>query len=259
MPDKKREEFFINLFLEWYNLNTNKHYTIITRPDEENREKRTYDFLCKDTNSITDFLAVEEKSLNKSTENVRDNIETAEIVSEVNKILNQKGLFYNQEHHFYLEFRNAPKSKERIKYASKIAALVETVISMNKDTNIGKRHRLKTDGCDLVKEFSLLETRKTPRVFFSYAPESNVSWDVQSDAFNATLEIVQNSNIQLEAPRQEGKRTILIITNKFIIVNSDNVEEAIRCIEKDYHKNIDEIYFINKNSFEHGYAIDQVK
>ena len=82
---------------------------------------------------------------------------------------------------------------------------------------------------------------------------------MQSDAFNATLEIVQNSNIQLEAPRQEGKKTILIITNKFIIVDSDNVKEAVRCIEKVYHNNIDEIYFINKKSFEHGYNIDQIK
>jgi len=259
MPDKEREEFFINLFLEDYNTRAGKHYAVVGRPEEEAELTGTYDFLCEDSNSAGDYLAVEEKSLRKSTENVRENVEIAETVAEVNRVLSEKGLFWNKEYLFHLEFRNVPATRERTKYAEKIARVVEEAINKNKDADARQRVLLDVDGCDSIKKFYLLGTHKRPKVTFGFAPESNVSWDVQADTFQAVCQILENSNRKLKAPKQEGKKTILLISNYFIIVDEQNVREATECMEEQCHQNIDEIFFVNKRSFEPGYAINRVK
>jgi len=259
MPDKKREEFFIDLYLRDYNSQTGKHYTIIARPEDDNSIPGTYDFLCEDKNSVGDYLAIEEKSLCKSTENVRDNVELAEIVSEVGRILVEKDRFYNKEYHFDLEFKTGPPLKERLEYANKIAEAVEEAIKRDMDPDMRNRLPLKVEGCDLLKKFYLLKTHKRPKVTFTFAPESNVSWDVQAETFQATCEVVENSNIKLNLPKQEGKKTILVITNYFILVDEENVRDAVDCLDDRSHQNIDEIIFINKRSFEPGYAINKIK
>ncbi len=259
MPDKKREEFFTNLFLEHYNTVNGKQYEIECSPEDTDDITGTYDFLCKEKNSTGDYLAVEEKSLRKSTENVRENVQVAEIVTEVHRILSEKGLLYNKEYLFHLEFKNAPAPRKRKKYAEKIAEVVEEAINQNRNADVRREVVLNADGCDSIKRFTLLETNKKPKVAFGFAPESNVSWDVQADAFQSVWKTIRDSNHKLQAPKQEGNKMILLITNYFIVVDEQNVQQAVECLEQQWHDNIDEIFFVNKRSFEPGYMIDKIK
>ena len=262
MPDKKREEFFINLFLEDYNLRTGKRYITVGSPEDDKELTGSYDSLCEDKNSTGDYLAVEEKSLNKSTENVRDNVEIGEIVAEVNRVLNEKRLFYNKEYLFNLEFRNAPRSRERDKYAQKIAELVEEAINQNKDADIHNQVIFNVKGYDSIKKFSLFKTHKSQKVIFGFSPESNFSKDLFADTFSTLSKIIENADSQLRIPKREGKKTILLITNdwnNFIIVDERNIKEAMDALDEHSHKHINEIFFINKRSLQPGYAISQVK
>jgi hypothetical protein len=262
MPDKKREEFFTELFLKYYNSRSGKQYIIDCSPEDRDDITGTYDFLCKEKNSKSEYLAIEEKSLNKSTENVRDNEEIRKIVTEVNRILDKKGLFYNKKYLFHLRFRNAPKAIERDKYAQKIADLVEQKTNEDIDADIHNQVALNIQGYDSIKRFNLVNTQKTQKVVFVSSPESNLSKDVQADAFEALSKIIDNSNSKLKMPKGEGKRTILLITNdwnNFILADEHNIRDALKLLGEQTHEYIDEIFFVNKRSFEDGFDIHKVK
>ncbi len=263
MPDKKREEFFIKLFLEDYNSHTGKHYTVVARPDDEREVTGTYDFLCKDNNSTGDYLAVEEKSLNKCTENVRDNKEIQQIVCEVKRILDEKGILCNDKgYRFFLELKNAPPTNERRRYAQKIAECVEQTVESKIAKDIQGEVTFNVEGYDCIKRFRLMRVNESRKVEFYFAPESNESRDLLDDTFNAVARILENSNSKLKIPKEEGKRVILLITNdwnNFVAVDERNIREAMESIEEQWHKDIDEIFFINKRSLEPGYAISKIK
>lgn len=262
MPDKEREKFFTNLFLEHYNTVNGKHYEIGCSPEDKDDITGTYDFLCKDKGLQGVDLAIEEKSLNKSTENVRDNEEIRKIVTEVNRILHKKGLFYNEKYLFDLGFGNAPKAIEREKYAQKIADLVEQKMNEDINADIHNQVALNIQGCDSIKRFNLVNTQKTQKVVFAFSPESNLSKDVQADAFEALSKIIDNSNSKLKIPKGEGKQTVLLITsdwNNFILVDEHNIIDALQFLEEQRHKYIDEIFFVNKRSFENRFDIHKVK
>jgi hypothetical protein len=262
MPDKEREELFIGLFLKDYNSRTGKDYAVVGRPEEEAGPTGTYDFLCQDTNSTGDYLAVEEKSLNKSTESVRDNKEIREIVTEVNRILEKKELFYSNEYFFHLEFKNAPSSRERQKYAGKIAEVVQRMIDEGSGVDCRGQVVVKIEGCDCIKKFCLFSIAKSRKVIFGYAPEGNFSRDVQRDTFDAIARILENSDSKLKIPKEEKKKTILLITsdwNNFILADQHNVTHAIGSFDEQSHEHIDEIFFMSKRDFEDGYNVNKVK
>lgn len=262
MPDKEREKNFTELFLGHYNSLIGKQYMIDCSPEDRNDIPGTYDFLCKDKSLKGVDLAIEEKSLNKSTENVRDNEEIRKIVTEVNRILDKKGLFYNKKYLFDLGFGNAPKAIERDKYAQKIADLVEQKINEDIDADVHNQVALNIQGYDSIKRFNLVNTQKTQKVVFAFSPESNLSKDVQADAFESLSKIIDNSNSKLKMPKGEGKRTILLITNdwnNFILADEHNIKDALQFLEQQRHEYIDEIFFINKRSFENRFDIHNVK
>jgi len=262
MPDKEREEKSLRLFLEYYNSVTGKRYLRDCRPEERNDIVGNYDFLCKDEGLKGVDLAIEEKSLNKSTENVRDNEAIRKIVTELNRILHKKGLFYSKKYLFDLEFENAPKSSERDKYAQKVADLVEQKINEDIDADIHNQVALNIQGYDSIKKFNLVNTQKTQRVVFVFRPESNLSKDVQTDAFKALSKIVNKSNSKLKIPKGEGKKTILLITNdwnNFILADEHNIRDGLELLEEQRYAHIDEIFFVNKRSFEDSFDIHKVK
>jgi len=261
MPDKQREKFFVELFVDWYNSRTQKTYRFLTKPEEDEKIAGTYDFLYYDEQCKDEYLAIEEKSLNKSTENARDRKEIGEIVTEVNKILEKKGLFHHKKYFFHLEFKNAPRSTERDKYAHKIADVVEDTIGQDKDADYRNQVILDVEGCDSIKKFCLLQTDKSRKVVFGFAPESSTSRDVQRDTFHAVAKILKNSDPKLKIPKKEEKKTILLITNdwnNFILADQQNVTDAVHSIEQRSHEHIDELFFINKKNLEEGYNMHKV-
>jgi len=262
MPDKRREEFFTKLFLDDYNLHTGKQYEIVCSPEDDNKVSGTYDFLCKNKNSTNDYISIEEKSLNKSTENVRDNEEIRKIITEVNKMLDKRGLFYNKKYLFQLKFDKAPKSSEKNKYIQKITGLVEQKLSEDINADIQNQVAIDIQGYDCIKKFNIISTQRSKRVVFTFGPESNLSTDVQADTFYALSKIIVNSNLKLKRPKDEGKRTTLLITsdwNNFILADEHNIMDALQLIKQQDHENIDEIFYINKRSFEDTFDIHKVK
>jgi hypothetical protein len=257
MPDEKREEFVTAIFLQHYNSITDKQYENLGRPEDVG-VSGTYEFLCKDKNSKSDYLAIEEKSLNTSTENVRDNVEIGKIVTEVHRILNKKGLSYNKGYYFGLEFRKAPQAKQRTAYARNIAKSAEEVIKKNINADTRDRGALDVEDCDLVKKLYLSGTDSDEGVYFLFDPESNFSVDVGTDAFNAVRPIIQKTNAKLRTPRQEEKKTILLISNMVSNFHVRHIKEAIKLLDEKKHSNIDEIYFINQRNHK-PVTIDRIK
>lgn len=209
MPDKEIEEVFLQKFLRHYNSLIGKQYIKDCRPEERKDVAGTYDFLCKDKNSTGDYLAVEEKNLNKSSENARDREEILKFVTEVKRIINEKGVLHDNPYSytFYLDFEKAPKINEKTKYIQKIAEIVEQAINENKDADGCNGVTFNLEGYKCIKRFSLIGLRrsKTGEVFFPFHAVSHASRDLSDDMFNALSKIIENSNSQLETPKEEGE------------------------------------------------------
>jgi hypothetical protein len=263
MPDKEREEKSLGLFLEYYNSVTGKRYIKDCRPEERGDIVGNYDFLCKDEGLKGVDLAIEEKSLNKSTENVRDNKEISKIIAEVRRILNGKGIMCDdKEYRFLLEFKNVPSIEERDKYAQKIAGSVENTIADNRGFDICCQVTLDTEGYDCIKRFRLIRARKGKGFFLFSCPESSESIAVEADTSDRMAKIFENSNRKLFLPKREGKKTILLITNdwnNFILADEHNIRDALELLGEQSHEYIDEIFFVNKRNFEDGFDIHKVK
>jgi len=263
MPDKKREEFFTNLFLQYYNAITGKQYVKVGSPeDRRDNITGTYEFLCKETNSKSDYLAIEEKSLNKSKENVRDNKEIREIKSGVERILEDKHILVNKEYRFLLEFKNVPGKNERDRYVSKIAESIEKAMARHKGCDICDPVTLNIGGYDCIKEFRLISVLEGKGIVLGSSAESSESTDVEADTSERMAKIFENSNKKLDLPTREGKKTILLITNdwdNFVGADQYNVVDAMEHIDRRNHEHIDEIFFINKRNLEDGYDIHKVK
>ena len=260
MPDKKREENFTKLFLDHYSHLTGKQYEIDCSPEDRNDISGTYDFLCKNKSSENDYLAVEEKSLRKSKENARDSNEICEIKKKTNTILDKKGIFYNKKYVFCLGFRRAPKDNEKDKYAEKIAELVEKTISDYRDTNASNKVIFsKIEGYDCLKEISLSTHNKGQKIEFMAYAESDFGGDISSEVSSELKRIIDNSNSKLEIPKNEGKKTILLVALAYASAVDDYVRDAIQCIGEEKHRYIDEIFFIRGKNFEEGFDIIKIK
>jgi len=262
MPDKKREEFFRDLFLDHYNTLTGKDYEFLRRPEEDKSVVEHYDFLCKERYSENDYLAIEENRLIKSTENMRDNKEIEEIKSGVERILEDKHILVNREYWFLLEFKNVPGKKERGRYVHMIAETIEKIIIENKGCDIWEEVTLNTVGYECIKEFRLISVQAGKRIVLGSCPKSSEITHVQGNAVERLREIFKDCNKKLDLPKMEGKKTILLITNdwdEFVGADEYNLSAAMQSINQECHEHIDEIFFINKRNLQNGYDIDKVK
>lgn len=215
--------------------------------------------MCEDSNSAGEYLAVEEKSLNKSAENVRDTKGVEEIVSQIKAILEAKGLLENKTYFFHLEFSKAPRSTEKRMYAEKVAESVENALALDHDATTNHPISLELEGCNCVDEFGLYSVYRDQRVLFSFGVDSSFSKDLHADRVNALTRIVERGNSKLQIARDEGKRTTLLISNNFILFDGRSIREAMLDLEQKRHGHIEEIYFANKRSFEDRYDISQIK
>jgi hypothetical protein len=263
MPDKEIEEFFLQQFLKHYTSVVGKQYIEDCRPEEREDVAGNYDFLCKDEGLKGVDLAVEEKTLRKSKENVRDSKEIREMIDEVNKILDEKHLPYNgRKYIFYLDFKNAPKINERARYVQKIVESAEQAINENKDTGICKESSFDIQGYDCIKRFCLSGAYKdkNPKSIFPFHTESNFSWDLSRDTLKALLQIIDYGNSQLKIPREEGKKTALLIIIYWPLVDDkQEIRNAMKCIHPTNHEHIDEIFSLSRRGFEDEYDIHKIK
>jgi hypothetical protein len=262
MPDKKREEFFRDLFLDHYNSLTGKHYEFLRRPEEDKPVVEHYDFLCKERHLENDYLAIEENRLIKSTENVGDNKKIEEIKFGVERILKDKNILVDREYWFLLEFKNVPGKKERDRYVHKIAETIEKTIIENKGYNICERVILNTVGYECIKEFRLISVQAGKRIVLASCPKSSEITHVEGNTIERLREIFKDCNKKLALPKMGGKKTILLITNdwdEFVGADQYNISSAMQSLSREEHQHIEEIFYINKKNLTDGYDIHKVK
>jgi hypothetical protein len=261
MPDKKREDFIVQKFLDLYNSECGTKYRIVDRPEEHPEMPGTYDFLCEDKEVTANQLAVEEKSLHKSSINVRDNKLVGQLLAEVEARVKVKGNLGGKQWWFYLDFVDPPKRKDRERYIQKLTDIVERTIQVNKEMPVLKPVNLDREGLDCIRSFNLVSTRDSSvgDLHFPFGVQSNESRDVSGDILNALAGIVIGANSSLEIPKREGAKTALVITDYLAFGDGQTFRQAIGSIPLEFHEHIDEAFVVNKNVFDDSYSSYRIK
>ena len=260
MPDKKIEEYFVHLFLKHYNSCTGKRYAVISRPEEDKSIAGTYDFLCKDMDSADDYLAVEETTLNESTESVRDNEVVLRLIDRVTREINEKGLLSDREYSFYVDLKSAPKKNELDRYVQKIAEIVEQAINNTKYKDINDPISFDPVDLDCIKSLKLKNVRrsKTGRALFSFHTEKNIRLDLYDVVSNPLFEMLVTKDSKLKIPKSEGKKTILLIINCLHRGNEHMVQDAMQCFDSESHDYIDEVFLVTRKHGPNNYDVQKI-
>jgi hypothetical protein len=263
MPDKKREEGFVKIFIRQFNSDTGKHYQFAGRPEEDSKMEGHYDFLYSDKHTADDYLAIEENSLNKSSVYGRDNKEIHEIQSEVDRILKEKGIVSpTKGYQFFLKLKNAPPKKNRREYADRLAQCIEKVITENNDLTSRQDLHRQLKGCDLAQEFWVIRNKAGSGNRLYCTTDEFSSQDLRVAVRDALVTMFRDCDAKLKVAKELGYKTVLLITSDWddlVITDSGNVIDAMSSVEANYHEHIDEMFFVSKKSFESGYAINKIK
>jgi hypothetical protein len=263
MPDKRREEGFVEIFIRQYNSDTGKHYQFAGRPEEDTKMEGHYDFLYIDKHTADDYLAIEENRLNKSSVYGRDNKEIHEIQSEVDRILKEKGILSPAKGcQFFLKLKNAPRKKERKEYAERLAQCIEKVITESNNLTSRQDLHRQLQGCDLAQEFWVIGNRAGPGITLYCATDEFSSPDLTVAVREALVIMFKDCDAKRKVAKEQGYKTILLITNDWddlVGADTGNVIDAMSSVEAGCHQHIDEMFFVNKKSLEPGYAINKIK
>lgn len=261
MPDKKREEFVTNVFLGEYRRRTGKRYRVVGRPEEDEGLTGTYDFLCQEDNSKSDYLAIEEKSMHLSSINVRDNNVIRQLLAKVKEQVAEKGIIGNKRYCFFPDFTTTPKKKDRDKYVEKLAHVVERAILEHCQTDVRKSISLPVGNLDCLKSLRLISVRENSRssLDFPFHVHSNRSWNVSNDILNALLAVVVSGNSSLEIPKQEGAKTVLLVTDFLAFGDGQAFREAMDSIPSEFHECIDEAFVVGRNLSDDSCSLYRIK
>jgi hypothetical protein len=261
MPDKNRENFIVQEFLDLYNSEYGTKYRVVDRPEDNLEMPGTYDFLCEDKEVTANRLAVEEKSLHKSSVNVRDNKLVGQLLSEVEARVKAKENLVGKQWWFYLGFANPPKGKDRERYIQKLTDIVERTIRENKETPVVKPINLVREGLDCIRSFKLVSARDSSvgDLHFPFNVKSNESRDVSRDILNSLAGIVIGANSSLEIPKREGAKTALVITDCLAFGDGQAFRQAMCSIPLELHEHIDEAFVVSKNVFDDSYSSYRIK
>jgi len=246
MPDKKREEFATDVFLGEYHRRTGKHYRVVARPEEDEGLTGTYDFLCQDGNSKSDYLAIEEKSMHLSSSNVRDNNVIRQLLAKVKEQVAEKGIIGNKRYCFFPDFATTPKKKDRGKYVEKLVDIVERAIREHCHADVRKPISLPVGGLDCLKSLRLISARENSgsSLNFPFHVQSNMSRNVPNDMLNALLGVVVSANSSLQIPKQEGAKTVLLVTDCLAFGDGQAFRQAMDSIPLELHECIDEAFVV---------------
>jgi len=263
MPDKTREEGFLQMFLRWYNTRTGKSYREIGRPEENPAIKGHYDFLCKDDQSGEELLAIEENRLNKSSLYGRDTKELQQMQCEVDSVLRKRGLRSGSKgYDFFVKFKRAPGKKERKSYTERIAQCIEGVILEDKDMSTREELRCQLEGCELVQDFWVIRNSAGSCIRLSCVTEELSTPDVAKAVRGALLTMFKDCDAKLKVAKNQGDKTILLVTNDwddFLSAETRNLADAMNSIEPRCYQHIDEIFFINRQSLRDDFDIREIK
>ncbi|KPL01117.1 MAG: hypothetical protein AMJ91_01550 [candidate division Zixibacteria bacterium SM23_73_3] len=261
MADKKREKFVTNLFLGEYRRGTGKHYRVVGRPEEDKGLTGTYDFLCQEDNSKSSYLAIEEKSMHLFSINVRDNKVIGLLLEQVREKVAQKGIVGNKRYCFFPDFTSTPKKKDRDKYVEKFADLVERAILEHCQTGVRKSISLPAGDLDCLKSLRLISARESScsSLDFPFHVHSNRSWNVPNDILNALLAVVVSGNSSLEIPKQEGAKTVLLVTDFLAFGDGQAFQEAMDSIPPELHECIDEAFVVSRSLSNDSCSLYRIK
>jgi len=258
---KQEEQFFIDLFLNHYNKSNNTNFEVITRPESDQTVNGTYDYLCCDKDSTITSLAIELTGLHKSQSNVETNKNLEKLVKKFWQILRKENLIPTEKYLFRIEFKTFPKTdKDRDFYAFEIAKLVKQSLQQHKSGGISLPYRLPTQSLSLVDEFYLyILTEGESNITLSWTAQDNESRDILPDVLTSLMHTLDDNNPKLGIPKNENKRTILLIINSWILADEYSILTSYEELAKEKSNNIDEIYFIKQKSFSEEYNFLKLK
>ena len=258
---KQEEQFFIDLFLNYYNKSNNTNFEVITRPENDQRVNGTYDYLCCDKDSTVTSLAIELTGLHKSESNVEINRHLGKLVFKFMQSLRNEGLNPAERYWFQVKFKNAPKSeKDKSFYATEMLKLVKQSLEQRKLGTITTPSKLSTRNLPLIKEFILrILSEGNPDITLSWTAVDNESFDILTETLASLIYTLDDNNPKLGIPKSENKKTILLIINSWILVDDYTILTPYKELPQEKFSNIDEIYFINQKSFSEEYNILKLK
>jgi hypothetical protein len=120
--------------------------------------------------------------------------------------------------------------------------------------------RIPTKGLPFIDEFSLYTLNEgEPNIIISWIALDNESSDILPDVFTSLIHTLDDNNPKLGIPKNENKKTILLIVNSWILVDEYAILTAYKKLPPEKYSNMDEIFFINQNSFSEDYDILKIK
>jgi|GEM_PF-1312020 len=250
MPDKKREEFVTSLFLDEYHRHVGKRYKVVGRPEQDEALAGTYDFLCQEENSkSSSYLAIEEKSMHLSPVNVRDATVVGSLLEQVKQEVAGKRIIGDRRYYFFPDFTTAPKKKDKDKYVEKLAGVIERAVLDYSQVDVHSSITLSVPDLDCLKSLRLMSARESScgSLELPFHVASNASWNVRDDILNALRAVVVSGNCSLEIPKQEGARTVLLVTDFLAFGDGPAFREAMDSIPPELHQSVDEAFVVGGN------------
>lgn len=249
MPDKNRENFVVQQFLELYNSDRGTNYAVVARPEENPEMAGTYDFLCEDEEAPGNRLAIEEKSLHLSAINVRDNNMIWQLLAQVKRQVEEKGIIGDRRYLFFPDFRTTPKKKDMGKYVEKLTGIVERAIREHCHADVQRPISLAVGDLECLTSLRLISARENSgsSLDFPFHVESNMSRNVPNDILNSLLYVVVRANSSLQVPKQEGATTVLLVTDYLAFGEARAFRQAMASIPLGLHEQIDKIFMVGGN------------
>jgi len=256
----KAEDFFIEIFLKYYNSSNLSDFKVITRPENDQNIKGTFDYLCEDVKS-SKKIAVEITTLHKSEKNVETNVNLNRFIAKLKeKAENLISPNLNRIYLFFVNFYEPPKTSERNRYIDALICLITRSIDdyeQNKLTPLTyKMHELPP----LVKEFKLHTIYDgRGKIEFGWTCKDNFSKNILRDIKNNFGIILNKKNRRLKLAKEQFFKTILLIINRRYDTVELGMESSFKSINQEEHCWIDEIYLADQVSSQSSFEIVKIK
>lgn len=255
----KVEDFFIDIFLTYYNTSNLSNFKVIARPEKDKNIIGTFDYLCEDVKS-GEKAAVELTTLHKSEKNVEANVNLNRFMAKL--IEKSENLIYpnlKRVYLFFVNFSKPPKISEKNKY---LDALIDIITHSVKDYEQNKLspQTYNIPDLPLVKEVKLHTAYEgAGKIEFCWTCDDNLSKDILGDIQGNLRMILSKKNSRLKVTKEELFKTVLLIINRRFDTVECEIKNSFQSINQEEHCWIDEIYLADQVSSCSGFEIVKIK
>ncbi len=262
------ERFQVDKFIVYYNKRNGMEYQFKCRPEDKTdpiskQINGTYDFLYQEQYGRDPSLAVELGGIYKSEADMRDSNIYANFVEELRRELS-KEFTPTKEYIFNIDFNRVPLRDESTECKARVTELLKWMTTAYENIDNPQRivRTLKLNDTLRVNcSLSVVDAAK-PGILILSNTDGGYGIGIGTEIGNNALRaVILDNNAKLAIPKEEGKKTILLAINsreghsfpepnamKLMVQEGPNV-----------HKNIDEIYLLNRKIKGNDFDIDKIK